>query len=263
MMITAVFPALLFFSFFSVPSFSVSIVEQEALTSLFLSTRGAEWKNNSGWADILVANATLHPCGSVPWFGVSCGEAEDEVVTGLSLPSNNLRGMFPVAPWTGLKFLRTLDLDFNYLNGSTPASVCNLVQLEKLSVRGNDLEGSPVPKCVEHLPKLSIVDFSGEAPGKKGIIISHYSQSLSGTLPLSLCSLERLEILRFQNTVGLHGPIPPCLGGENQPALTTISLGGNHFTGSVPEGLSVLSNLHELRLGNNSMNGSLPQALIR
>jgi Leucine-rich repeat (LRR) protein len=98
---------------------------------------------------------------------------------------------------------------------------------------------------------FSSVNADGGVPGQ---------QSLSGTLPASLCELERLESLQFQFTQGLKGTLPDCLGAK-QPKMQTFTLEGNQFNGSLPSGLCHASELVFLVLYQNDMMGTLPSCL--
>ena len=152
-------------------------------------------RNSSDWAD-------LDPCSTDdPWTGIKCTGAK---ISEISMPSNNLQGRFPSTPWTGFPYLKILNFDFNYLNGSAPSSLCLLTNLSSLSARGNLMMGS-LPECIDSCSRLRNIDFSSEAPGEGGIVINHYTMSLSGSLPHSLCNLHELEKLRFQGTYGLSG----------------------------------------------------------
>jgi hypothetical protein len=244
----------------------------DALHDLFSSTGGPSWRNKTGWSDFerVFKNSSawdsLDPCSTVsPWTGINCTalssnntapsdsnrSSTNSVVTAIALPSNNLKGPFPKKPWSGLTSLQIIDLDFNELNQSAPTTLCLLADLQSLSARGNSMDGS-LPECIDSCSRLTSIDFSSEAPGLGGVIINHYTMSLNGSLPHSICNLPELVRLRFQGTYGLTGSIPPCLA-ANQSSLSVVDLHGNMIVGTIPEALSTLTNLVDLDLGNNTV----------
>src|SRR5687768_1091172 len=89
----------------------LSVVERDALTALFNSTGGQNWKEKHGWL------SASDPCD---WKGVLCeqtfnGVKPGSTVSGLMLPFNNLRGEIPMSIWA-LPGLRVLDVRGNDLS---------------------------------------------------------------------------------------------------------------------------------------------------
>ena len=116
--------------------------------------------------------------------------------------SNNMTGSIPECVQSMAK-VTVLDLNYNAIHGATPDELCSLSKLKKLHLRGNRLQGT-VPVCIgEALTALRILDYSNLDEDYRVV-----SQSLFGTLPTSLCDLEHLEVLLFQDTHGLHGTLP-------------------------------------------------------
>jgi hypothetical protein len=148
-----------------------------------------------------------------------------------------------------------LNLNYNAIQGTTPAELCYLHGLEELHLRGNCLDGT-VPECFgEDLTALRALDYSNiDADFILG------NQSLTGTLPNSLCNLERLESLQFQATQGLTGTLPDCLGAK-QPELRVFALEMNQFRGPIPDNICLASTLELLNLFENILTGTLPICL--
>ena len=118
------------------------------------------------------------------------------------LAHNKISGILPNCIQS-LANATVLNLDYNAIQGTTPNELCRLHNLEELHLRGNRLQGT-VPVCIgEALTALRILDYSNLDEDYRVV-----SQSLFGTLPTSLCDLEHLEVLLFQDTHGLHGTLP-------------------------------------------------------
>lgn len=67
------------------------------------------------------------------------------------------------------------------------------------------------------------------------------------------------EVLDLQNS-NLFGPVPATLLNGN---LHELRLGGNDIEGSIPSSISLMTNLLILSLGNSSMYGKIPTELFR
>ena len=199
--------------------------DREALEALYHATEGDNWWNRSGWLSSL-------PLGE--WHGVETDA--DGRVTHLSLGGNGLRGPIPsgLGQLTGLKELR-LDHDpyacylpecpgpplypfaYNYLSGEIPAELGDLVNLEHVSLRGNELSGAIPPELgrLTNLTNLSLTDngLSGEIPAELGKLanlrtLSLAANLLSGPIPAELGQLTNLGLLDLRGNPALVGPIP-------------------------------------------------------
>jgi len=165
------------------------------------------------------------------------------------LADNNIIGSIPDCIQS-LTNATVLNLNHNAIQGTTPISLCRLNNLEELHLQGNRLHGT-VPACIgKFLTVLRLLDYSN--------IHTDYSianQSLSGTLPTSLCDLERLEILMFQQTLGLDGTIPECLGAR-QPQLQGLGFPNNRFNSMLPPSICQAKKLEYLYMWGNSLTGT-------
>jgi len=209
---------------------AIAEVECQALVDLYISTDGANWKNNTGW------NVTNTPCD---WYGVSCSGGS---VTRLSMHNNQLSGTIPVS-LGNLSNLQTLYLSVNQLIGSIPASLGNLSKLQILYLHDNQLTDS-IPKSLGNLSSLQTLYLHGN--------------QLSGNIPESLGNLSSLGILYLERNQ-LSGSIPESLG--NLSNLQRLYLGGNQLSGSIPDWLEKLENLRILALNNNQLTGTIPELL--
>ncbi len=90
----------------------LSLLEGNALVSLYVATQGSSWTNNTDWLD------TNKPCS---WYGVDCSAGH---VSRLNLTNNNLVGTIPNV-LSDITNLDHLDLSSNPLTGSLPLVLPN------------------------------------------------------------------------------------------------------------------------------------------
>ena len=113
----------------------------------------------------------------------------------------------------------SLSLTYDDLNGSIPASLGDLTELQYLHLNDNDLSG-PIPAELGSLRNLQLLYVN--------------DNELTGTIPAELGNLSSLRFLAFENN-SLSGAIPVAL---DRPPLTYLHLGGNGFSGCIPGVLS-------------------------
>ncbi|CAL5330086.1 unnamed protein product [Camellia sinensis] len=129
------------------------------------------------------------------------------------------------------------------LQGSIPASIGNLDNLNFLDLQKNQLSGS-IPPEIGALSSLTELDLS--------------SNKLTGSIPASIGSLSNLTSLYlFFNK--LSGSIPSTIG--NLKNLTVLSLSGNEISGSIPPELGKLKSLTDLRMLENKLTDVIPPEL--
>ncbi|MDE2794381.1 MAG: hypothetical protein OXL34_06135 [Gemmatimonadota bacterium] len=206
-------------------------LQRTALVALYESTSGDRWALRHNWL-------TDAPIRS--WYGVEV-DSLDRVVG--------------------------LDLSYNALNGSIPAELANLTELEFLLLRDNRVSGA-IPPQFGDLDALVTLDLannrlSGAIPPELGDLTSLgylnlFRNRLRGPIPESLGRLSALTHLNITFNE-LTGPIPAALA--NLHELTVLNLGSNELTGPIPPGLGNLSNLIELSLGGNDLTGPIPAEL--
>jgi hypothetical protein len=92
----------------------VSATQLAALSALYVSTRGPQWKNNLNWQ-----SADVSAC---EWHGVTC-DAAQATVTHLELQDNNLNGTLPseIGLLTGINSV--FKLYSNSLRGTLPTEI--------------------------------------------------------------------------------------------------------------------------------------------
>jgi hypothetical protein len=229
-------------------------LECEGLVTLYNSTDGPNWTDDTGWL------FTLEPCG---WYGVVCWDGR---VTQLALNSNELNGSIP-AELGNLSNLNYLGLGDNQLSGPIPATFGNLTSLVGTHLFNNQLSG-PIPPELGNLSNLEGVQagsnqLSGPIPPELGNLSNlttlnfGYNQ-LSGGIPVELGNLTKLEALHLQANQ-LTGAIPTELGNLSQ--LGELELYQNRLSGTIPTVLGDLTNLYDLLLAENQLVGPIPASL--
>lgn len=84
--------------------------------------------------------------------------------------------------------------------------------------------------------------------GNEIIEINLQNNNLTGTIPLEISKLKRIEVLNLWGNK-LGGEIPSSIG--SLKSLRRLYLSNNELSGSVPDSLYSLQNLKELSLSNN------------
>ncbi len=205
--------------------------DRTALEALYNATDGANWTRSDNWGTDVPLNL---------WYGVKA-DGNDRV-TKLRLGANQLNGTIP-AELGNLANLEGLWLYDNQLIGSIPTELGGLANLETLNLRTNQLNG-PIPAQLGQLTNL------------EGLWL--YDNQLSGPIPTELSNLANLETLSlFGNQ--LSGPIPAQLG--QLAYLEVLWLYDNQLSGAIPAELENLANLETLALYDNRLSGTIPTEL--
>lgn len=173
----------------------VSKQEKQVLLDLYTATNGPKW--NNPWN-------LEKPVKS--WYGIT---VEDNKITAINLLFNNLDGTLP-ASLGQLKNLRKLELSFNPISGTIPTALGNLDQLEVLAINGTAISGF-IPESLGRLSNLKQLHLS--------------SNHLSGTVPEGLGALPKIEVFNVFD---------------------------NDLYGSLPKGLATCKNLRELMVAENN-----------
>ncbi|TVU33399.1 hypothetical protein EJB05_25214, partial [Eragrostis curvula] len=164
----------------------------------------------------------------------------------LNISSNLFAGEFPSATWKVMTNLIAMNASNNSFTGRIPIHFCNISpSFAILDISHNQFSGS-IPPGFLNCSMLGVLNAS--------------HNNLSGTLPDELFSGSSfLEHLSFHNN-GLQG----ILDGSDifkLVNLVTLDLGGNKFSGQIPNTIGHLKRLEELHLDSNNMYGELPSAL--
>jgi hypothetical protein len=211
---------------------TMPVAECQALVSLYNSTNGPGWIDNTGWG-------TANPC---TWLGIVCTNGDQGSVRLIVLTSNELTGQLPDA-LGALTGLERLALNWNNLSGSIPAVLGSLPNIEDIQMWENEFSGS-IPAALGNAPNLRF--------------LSLHSNNLSGAIPQALFDAPKLERVSLSQNA-LTGSIPAAVG--TAPNLEYFDVGENAITGTIPPQLGNLSKLDVLALDHNQMTGPIPAAL--
>jgi Leucine-rich repeat (LRR) protein len=134
-----------------------------------------------------------------------------------------------------------IDLSSNNFSGPLPKLPVNLTDLD---LSGNKLSNLPFDFGAPRLATLHLPD-----------------NTISGTIPSSLCKLQSLMILDLSGNK-LTGSLPDCLVNQSTTktslSITHFSLTNNKFSGDFPSFLQNCKQLIFLDLAYNQFSGTLP-----
>lgn len=220
------------------------VSQKEALIALYLATNGSEWKNKDSW---LIGDECT-------WFGIAC-DSEGAVVS-IFLSGNNLNGTLPSELGSLTRLTDLYITDSPGLTGSIPTSFENLENLERLTLRANQLSGIIPSLGVSRPYAVDEVTTGVQYPHVSEIDLS--GNQLSGAIPTVLKELIFLRNLNLSDNK-LSGEIPDALGILQY--LSKLDLSSNLLSGEIPQALGELSSLQELYLSFNGLSGPIPAQL--
>lgn len=202
------------------------------LTSLFNSTNGDNWLNNTNWLD-------GDPCDpNAGWYGISCSNDE---VTVIDLTGNGLAGSLP-EDLNNLTSLQILSLGYNNgLTGTIP-NLSGLVNLQGVYLNNSDISGK-YPEWFTQLPSLNTISLSN-------------CSKIGGDFPVSWCSITQLQLLSLGGQE-MTGTLPDCIG--NWTNLQYFEIFSTKLTGSIPNSLVKMTALQFLEFNYNQLSGTIPQ----
>ncbi|KAI4352124.1 hypothetical protein L6164_006405 [Bauhinia variegata] len=176
------------------------------------------------------------------------------------------------------------------LGGKVDAnSLLNLTQLSYLDLGNNDFGGSKIPNFLGYMRSLRYLNlfnsgFQGKIPDQLGNLSNleflnlhgnGYVENLrwlSGNFKLRYLDLSGVNLNKSHDWIHVLNTLPflknlylsscqlhsvPSLPLVNLSSLAILDLSYNQLTGTIPECLGNLSNLEELRIGNNLMDGNV------
>jgi len=232
-----------------------TIEQRYAMSTLYYSTKGDDWKNNTGW---------LGEGNECTWSSATCND--QNLLTILLLESNNLNGQIPsefsllsnlediiffdnkmsgpLPDISNLKGLKKFDVEKNSFVGPAFSSLSELLLLESYLLSDNELTGS-IPEDIGKLTEL-----------KNFWIIDN---KISGSIPKDISQAIKLEKL-FIGKNDITGTIPPEM--DQLVDMTQFFANDNKLTGTVPNSMLNRTMLEQLRIHNNKLNGTFPEINI-
>ncbi|XP_059624900.1 receptor-like protein EIX2 [Cornus florida] len=171
------------------------------------------------------------------------------LLTDLHLSSCRLRAVIPstLLLINSSKSLASLNLSVNSLTSSIFSWLCNFnSSLVEVYLSQNNLQGL-IPNALGNLKFLTHLDLS--------------SNHLEGGIPKSFGNLSSLQTLHLsQNNLTEQLPkFVQNLSGPVENTLEILQLSENKLSGSLPD-ITKFSNLRELYLDYNQLNGSFPES---
>ncbi|XP_024527521.1 probable LRR receptor-like serine/threonine-protein kinase At1g34110 [Selaginella moellendorffii] len=183
----------------------------------------------------------------------------------LNLSINSLTGSVSISGNLGLEFLvltgnlfsgaippelencsniRGISLDSNYLTGTIPGELSDLVHLQYLLPMGNRFSGTIPPEL-------------GNCSNIRGILLD--GNDLTGTIPGKLSNLSHLQQLVL-NSNDIGGALPPGL--SNCMELIALWLQQNRLSGnSIPASYGKMTLLIFLDVESNNLSREVPAML--
>ncbi|CAN6277607.1 unnamed protein product [Urochloa humidicola] len=234
-----------------------------------LLSRGA--RNSASLADWDVTSPSTATTSSPPWHrycnfsGITCDGSNNRVVA-INLAGVNLHGGVLPSEVSLLHALSSLTITSCLLSGPVPASLASMPLLRHLNLSNNNISGffpsaGPQAGSVEKMTRYWNINLEEmmEAGVHFGHGIKKWNPKMAPHIsaPYYFPSAEVIDV--FNNN--LTGPLPPL--GRSQIKLRHLNLGGNYFSGGIPDEYGDVGRLEFLGLHGNFLSGRVPPSLSR
>ncbi|XP_052479498.1 receptor-like protein EIX1 [Gossypium raimondii] len=150
----------------------------------------------------------------------------------IDLSYNFLEGSIPDY-FGNISFLEVLDLNWNHLNSSIPNSLYSLNRLQFLSLGNNQLQGT-ISSAIGNLSSVTQLDLS--------------VNQLNDQIPLSIGELSSLKLFDVSKNQ-LNGQIPLSIG--QLTSLEKFDVSENQLNGQIPLSIGELSSLKLFDVSKN------------
>ncbi|KAK9743114.1 hypothetical protein RND81_03G218400 [Saponaria officinalis] len=212
----------------------------------------------------------------------------------LILGENNFSGILPISIVNLSTTLTSLVLGASLIEGTFPADITKLINLEELEIAETKVSGY-LPHDIGKLHKLEFLDLyynrlTGKIPNSLGdlsFLSELYLQGniLEGSIPSSLVNCKSLLYLNlsynqlsgtlsneiFEGSATfvelefshnhLEGTLPSEIG--RLTTLQYLKIDGNFFHGDVPSSFASLASLQEINFSRNNLSGTIPAFFSR
>ncbi|KAL3939696.1 MAG: hypothetical protein SGBAC_005617 [Bacillariaceae sp.] len=216
------------------------IVERYALAEFYYATNGEGWINQYNF----LSNSPVCDWHGTSSFHFGVRFCSDEgSITMLQLPFNNLEGSLP-ASLPLLSNLASLDLPKNLIDGTIPLEISKLSSLSgRLDLSHNRIIGS-IPQSMGALTNLAE-------------LLLQYNR-LDGEISPEILAMTSLTSMNLGSNL-LSSSLPEHIG--RLTLLKDLRLNDNQLTGKLPSSIGQLSRLHKLQLQQNQLTGDIPTSL--
>ncbi|XP_074279796.1 uncharacterized protein LOC141605066 [Silene latifolia] len=191
-------------------------------------------------------------------------------LTNLEIGGNELSGKLPTSIFN-LSYIQTLDLAINQLHGELPTNMgFNIPRLKWLNLAENNFSGT-IPITIRNLTNLEFIGllqngFTGSVPRD----FSHFhnlelldlgENFLVGDISFitTLVNCSQLQFLSLKDN-DFSGILPQSMANLST-TLTSLMIGENLISGTLPAGITNLINLESLYINDNKLTASLPHDL--
>ncbi|KAJ3676634.1 hypothetical protein LUZ60_004046 [Juncus effusus] len=152
---------------------------------------------------------------------------------------NQLSGEIPASFFSAGMVLIHILLDRNQLKGPIPASIGLVQTLEVIRLDNNNKLSSTVPSSIGNLTKLNVLNLA--------------NNSFTGQMP-NLTTLTNLNYLDLSQNQFDASEVPSWISSLTN--LRTLKIESGRLQGEIPQDLFSFSHIQEVRLNNNSLNGT-------
>ncbi|XP_047959459.1 LRR receptor-like serine/threonine-protein kinase FLS2 [Salvia hispanica] len=207
----------------------------------------------------------------------------------LAVPRNSLSDAIPPLIFN-ISTLQTLDLSYNQFSGNLPSNMgLSLPNLQVLALQSNKLTG-PIPASINnatqlHILNLQVNSFSGSIPSFPSLrlltmfVLSENNLSATPEMKFisSLTNSQHLKVIEISANPLLGCVLPNSIGNlskslelflahntsmkGNLKKLGRLDLFWNQLRGSIPIDLCQMSELAEVYIGINELEGPIPECL--